>query len=130
MRVLSQSEVAKVSKENGLPMFLAGCGIGVAVTLLLVPNSGRELRRRVRRGFRDAGEDLHDRVAMATSGMEGTLRKGAETISDVRNSLKEKIDDTSERAKAVVDKVADKTQDAVHAAAESIRYPSSAPQDA
>jgi len=53
-------------RNNGLTMLLLGLVTGALITLLLAPESGKQMRKRLRRKFedaRDAVEDLGDQAS-------------------------------------------------------------------
>jgi hypothetical protein len=93
--------------------FVAGIGIGVAVTLLLKDG---ELRSRMGKALNNGSQ----RVAEALSDPEATWKKGQHAMSDVKDKLKDKIDDAAEATKKTVDKVVDKSKDAAHTAGEHL----------
>jgi hypothetical protein len=76
-----------MAKDTGVPMLLAGIGIGVAATLFF---------------------------------MDRDWTKGYKAMSDVKDKLKNKIDDAAEATKKVVDRVADKSKEAAHQAGEHL----------
>lgn len=113
-----------MSKQNGL--FVAGLGFGVAATVIM---SNRQIRTRLQRAVMNTpfGKTVHNRskvithrVCEALSDVEGTLRKGEQTIGEVRNQVKRKIDHTATVAKRVVDKVADTSKGAAHKAGDRL----------
>jgi methyl-accepting chemotaxis protein len=105
-----------MAKLDGVTIFVAGIGIGVAATLLL---KDRELRNRVGNALSNGSRTVTDRLSDALSDAEGTLRKGEKLMSDVKTKVKNQIDDTAAGAKKVVDKVADKSKEAAHQAKEA-----------
>ena len=126
-----------MTKNNGLPIFLAGVGVGAAVGLLLVASSRVELGARARKALRSASEDLTDgsrrvreRVSAVLSGGEQALKEGGKAMSDVKDQLKDKIDDAANASKKVVDKVVDKSKDVAHDAGEKLEWGGKRLQDA
>jgi gas vesicle protein len=126
-----------MSRNSGLPIFLAGVGVGAAVGLLLVASSRGELGARARKALRTASEDLTDgsrrvreRVGTVLSGGEQALKEGAQTMSNVKDKLKDKIEDTAKASQKVLDKVADKSKDVAHDAGEKLERGGNRLQDA
>jgi gas vesicle protein len=116
-----------MTRNNGLPIFLAGVGVGAAVGLLLVANSRGELGTRARKALRMASEDLtegsrrfRERVGAVLSGGEQALKERGNAMSSVKDKLKDKIDDAANASKKVVDSVVDKSKDVAHDAGENL----------
>jgi gas vesicle protein len=110
-----------MSKNNGLPVFLAGLGIGAAVALLVMPTSRGQFGSRVRKSLRSAAGDVTDRSQRVAERMTATLsdtgetlKKGEKTMSDVKEKVKDKIDDAADATKDVVAKVVDQSKEAAH----------------
>lgn len=101
-----------MAKHNGLPILVAGIGIGVAATLLM---KDRRLRTRVTAALADP---------------HATWNKGEKAMSDVKDKLKNKIDDAAGATKKAVDKVVDKSKDAAHKAGEHLERGGKRLQDA
>ena len=106
-----------MAKYDSLPIFVAGIGVGVAATLLMMDG---DLRKRLGKAVSDGSQ----RVTEAFSDPEAAWEKGQNAMSDVKDKLKNKVDDaadaTKKATKQVVDKVADKSKDAAHKAGEHL----------
>ena len=87
-----------MAKHYGLPILVAGIGIGVAATWLM---QDRKLRTR---------------VTQALANPDAAWNKGEKAMSDVKDKLNNKIDDAADATKQAVDKVVDKSKDAAHQA--------------
>ncbi len=61
---------------------------------------------------------------------DAMLKKGQKAMSDVKDKLKNKIDDAAEASKKAVDKVVDKSKDAAHKAGEQLERGGKRLQDA
>jgi hypothetical protein len=112
-----------MGKNNGLPILLAGIGIGVSVTLLMMD---RELRTRLGRALGSGSRQ----VTEALSDPDAAWNKGEKIMSDVKDKLKNKIDDAADATKKAVDKVVDKSKDAAHKAGEHLERGGKRLQDA
>ena len=97
--------------QNGLPMLLAGIGIGVAATLVLMDD---DLRSRMGKALGTGSE----RVTDALSNSQRTMRDAADKFST--DQLKSGIDDAAAAAKKMVNEVADRSRDAAHRAGEQL----------
>jgi hypothetical protein len=112
-----------MAKHNGLPILVAGIGIGVAATLLM---TDRGLRSRVGKALSNGSQ----RATEALSDPEATWNKGEKAMSDVKGKFKNKIDDAAGAAKKAVDQVVDKSKDAAHKAGEHLERGGKRLQDA
>jgi gas vesicle protein len=101
-----------MTKNAGLPIFVAGIGIGVAATLFMMD---RELRTRL-------GKSLSERSQSAADALSdpATWKRGEKAMSDVKDKLKNQVDDAADATKKAVDKVVDKSKDAAHKAGEHL----------
>jgi hypothetical protein len=104
-----------MEKHARLPIFAAGIGIGVAATLLL---TNRGLRTGIGKTFSNAPDP------------DAMLKRGEKAMSNVKDKLKNKIDDAAEASKKAVDKVVDKSKDAAHKAGEQLERGGKRLQDA
>ena len=104
---------------------LAGFGIGVAASVLLAPEAGGKTRSRIWNiasragyGLRERAENFGDAAGDVLAEAKRTLRDGQEersqTMSDLKNKAKEKIDDAAVATKKAVDQVVDKSKDVAH----------------
>jgi hypothetical protein len=112
-----------MAEHNGLPILVAGIGIGAAVTLLMMDP---ELRTRVGKVLSNGSQ----RVTDALSDPDAAWNKGEKAMSDVKDKLKDKIDDAADATKKAVDKVVDKSKDAAHKAGEHLERGRKRLQDA
>jgi gas vesicle protein len=112
-----------MANHNGLPILVAGIGIGVAATLLM---TDRELRSRLGKALSNGSQ----RATEALSDPEATWSKGEKAMSDVKDKLKNQIDDAASATKKAVDKVVDKSKDAAHKAGEHLERGGKRLQDA
>ncbi len=102
-----------MTKQDGLQLLVAGIGIGVAATLFI---KDRELRTRLGKALSERSQ----RASAALSKSEATWKHGEQAMSDVKDKLKNKIDDAADATKKMVDKVADKSKQAAHKAGEQL----------
>ena len=102
-----------MTKYDGLPILVAGIGIGVAAALLV---TDRKLRTRLGKALNNGSNVATD----ALSNPNATWKRGEKAMSDVKDKLKNKIDDAADAGKKVVDKVVDKSKDAAHQAGEQM----------
>lgn len=112
-----------MAKYESFPILAAGIGIGVAATLLVM---NRELRTRIAEALSNGSQ----RVSEAFSDPEATWNRGERAMSDVKDKLKNKIDDAADAGKKVVDKVVDKSKDAAHEAGKHLEKGGKRLQDA
>jgi hypothetical protein len=112
-----------MANEYGLPLFVAGIGIGVAATLLV---KDRDLRSRLGKAFDNGSQQVSDLL----SDPEAAWKRGANAMSDVKDKVKDKIDDAASATKKAVDKVVDKSKDAAHQAGEQLEKGGKRLQDA
>jgi gas vesicle protein len=88
--------------NDRMALFLAGMGIGVAAAILMAPASGEETRRKIKKSASDAADMVQDRAkALKTS--------VTETVADA----KQRINDTLQKGRAVVEKGLDTADSAV-----------------
>jgi gas vesicle protein len=125
-----------MSKNDGLPAFLAGLGIGAVVGLLLVPATRSQLGTRVRKSIRGVGDDLADRTRGATERVSAALsdagemwKEGEKAMSNIKDKLKDTIDDAADATKKVVDKAVNKSKDAAHEAGKHLEQGGKSLQD-
>jgi gas vesicle protein len=126
-----------MNRNYGLPIFLAGVGVGAVVGLLLIPGSRYELGARARKALRTASADvtessrrIRERVSTVLSGGEQALKERGRAMSNVNDKLKDKIDDTAAAGKKLVNKVADKSKDVAHDAGKKLEQGGKRLQDA
>lgn len=129
-------------RKNGpfIP-FLTGLGIGMAATVLLVPEAGRKTRNRIgdiagraantlkarARNLRDRTEDLLQEGKLTWKQQEIKRR---ETMSDLKDKAKDKIDDAADATKKAAGKVVDASKDIAHSAGKKLEEGGKRLQDA
>ena len=69
---------------TAVTFLLIGLGIGAATALLLAPKTGKEMRKDLRRGYKDARERISDLTDDARDRVEDVLDRGAEIVEAVR----------------------------------------------
>ena len=99
--------------HNGLPIFFAGLGIGVAAALVWMDE---DVRSRVGKVLGKGS----DRVSDALSDSKATWNRGAKALNEATEQLKSKIDDAAEATKKMVDQATRQTRDAAHRAGEQL----------
>jgi gas vesicle protein len=114
-----------MSKQNHIPMFLAGVGIGVAATLLFTDEETRSrLSHRLRNGWKGVSEALADPAQMwsrAEQAMNQVEDKLKDKLNDkLKDKLKDKFDTASVAGKHLVDHLADHSIQAAHKAGEQL----------
>lgn len=112
-----------MTKQIGLPIFIAGLGVGVAATLFM---KDREMRNRIGKAVGDRSQ----RVGEALSDPLASWKRGQQSMSDIKDKVKSKIDDAADATKKAVDKVADKSKEAAHKAGEQLERGGKRLQDA
>jgi hypothetical protein len=112
-----------MAQQNGLPIFMAGIGIGIAAALVLMDG---DLRSRIGKAMGNGSQ----RVTGALADPAAAWKRGENAMSDVKDKLKDKIDDAADATKKVVDKVVDKSKDAAHKAGEHLERGGKRLQDA
>ena len=120
--------------------FAAGLAIGVTATLLLVPEGGGNTRNHIRNAARRVGDGLQARAeklgrgaaGIPTEEMTAEIENGGrrETMSDMKDKAKQKIDDAADGAKKAADKVVDKSKDIAHRAGKKMEEGGKRLQDA
>jgi|SRR5450432_1534446 gas vesicle protein len=137
----AQRRLQNLRKIDYITPFLAGVGIGVAVSVLLAPEAGGKTRSRIRDIASGAGDALKERAedlgdATADAFEEGKLAWRAEQnersqiMSDLKDKAKEKIDDAADAAKKAAAKVVDKSKDVAHSAGKKMEEGGNRLQDA
>ena len=130
-----------MSKSDSLVLFLAGLGLGGVAAVLLASEAGRKTRHRVSdiaRRTADAiqtqavnlGETAEDVIQQGTSTWIRHENKRSETMSDLKDKAKEKIDVAAEAAKKATEIVIDKSKDAAHSAGQKLEEGGKRLQDA
>jgi gas vesicle protein len=87
MRLGTYESSDKSTAGTAITFLLIGLGAGALVALLLAPQSGKQLRRDLRRkyeGARDAVEDFRDE---AKERMEDAMDRGSEWVDNAREKV-------------------------------------------
>ena len=111
--------------------FLVGLGVGIAATVLLVPEAGRTTRNRIGDIAGRAADALKTRARNLRDTTESLLQEGKstwkdqeikrrETMSDLKDKAKEKIDDAADAAKKAAGKLVDTSKDVAHGAGKKL----------
>ena len=129
-----------MSKIDHLVSFLAGFGIGAAASVLLASEAGGKTRSRIRDITSRAGDVLKERAEnlgdvagdiLAESKLTWRDQKERiQTMSDLKDKAKEKIDDAADAAKKATDQVVDKAKDVAHSAGKKMEEGGKRLQDA
>lgn len=121
--------------------FLAGLGVGVVATVLLVPQAGRKTRNRIGDIAGRAADALKARAGNLRDRTEDLLQEGKstwkeqeikrrQTMSDSKGKAKEKIDGAADAAKKAAGKVVDTSKDVAHSAGKKLEEGGKRLQDA
>ncbi len=85
------------NRSLGVGTFLAGLAIGAGLALLVAPQSGEELRRRIRRNAHRAklaAEDLaHDAKKRARDLTTDMKERAEDLLDDARHEVETRVDD-------------------------------------
>jgi len=128
-------------KNNPVIPFLAGLGVGVAATVLLVPEAGRKTRNRIGDIAGRAADALKARAQNVRDRTEDLFQEGKstwkeqeikrrETMSDLKDKAKDKIDDAADATKKAAGKVVDTSKDIAHSAGKKLEEGGKRLQDA
>ena len=120
--------------------FAVGLAMGVAVTLLLVPDAGGKTRNRIRNAARQVGDGLEARAKQLGSAVAGAPSDGIaagvepggrrKTMNDMKDNAKQKIDDAADAAKKAAGKAVDKSKEVAHSAGKKMEEGAKRLQDA
>jgi gas vesicle protein len=92
-----EDEVGESGRSVGVGTFLAGLAIGAGLALLLTPQSGPELRRKIRRTARraqHAAEDLAADVKVKARDIATEARhRAGELVTEARHELDNRVDE-------------------------------------
>jgi gas vesicle protein len=83
--------------------FMAGAVIGAGAVLLLTPEGGLAVRRRLLRGVETAQEELADIITETREALEVLTKDARQTVKRTASRLKAAVDATSEAMKASVE---------------------------
>lgn len=106
----------EVSEGNGnvgtaVTFLLIGLGIGAATALLLAPKTGKQMRKDLRRGYKDARERISDLTDDARERV-GEMR---DRYGEVRETLRDRVEGVLDRGAEIVESVRDKADPVVKA---------------
>jgi len=79
------------SVGTAVTFLLIGIGAGALAALLFAPKSGKELRRDIRRKYKDARGAVEDFAEEAKDRMEDALERGADWVEEVEESTRKKV---------------------------------------
>jgi len=84
---------------TAVTFFLIGVGAGALVALALAPQTGKQFRRDLKRGYDDAKETLQDwteeakeRAHDAKERVKDVAERGADLAGDLRDAAREKVE--------------------------------------
>jgi gas vesicle protein len=129
-------------RKNDLVVpFLAGLGTGMAAAFLLSNSSGKENRTNMLRAADSVGEALKKGAGELGDAAGNILRngksvladernKGSETLSDLKNQVKEKLDDAAGGAKKVAGGITDISKELAHSTGKTLEAGGKHLQDA
>lgn len=82
------------SLSTAITFLLIGLGAGALTALLLAPKTGKQMRRDLQRGYRDAkdaledwADDAKDRVRTASDRMREVAARGADFADELRDRV-------------------------------------------
>jgi gas vesicle protein len=80
--------------STAITFLLIGLGAGALAALLLAPKTGKQMRRDLQRGYKDAKETLEDwadeakdRVKVASDRVRDVAARGADIADDLREKV-------------------------------------------
>ena len=74
-----------------ITFLLIGVGAGALAALLLAPKSGEELRRDIRRRYKDAKGAVEDFAEEAKDRVGDALERGADWVEEVEESARKRV---------------------------------------
>jgi gas vesicle protein len=75
------------SAATAITFLLIGLGAGALIGLLFAPKPGTQMRKELRRKYKDARETLDDWRDEAKDAAEGVLERGAELAEELRERV-------------------------------------------
>ncbi len=100
--------------------FSAGVGVGIAATVLLVPEAGTQSRGRIRGAAHRAGGVLRGSASNLGDAARDVQNERSHAISALKVKAKEKIDNAAEATKKAMDQTAYKAKNLTHRAGKTI----------
>ena len=76
---------------TAVTFLLIGVGAGALLALLYAPKSGEQLRRDLRRKYKDARDAVEDFAEEAKGSVEEALERGADWVEDVEKSARKRV---------------------------------------
>jgi gas vesicle protein len=85
MRMGNYAASDRSSVGTAITFLLVGIGAGALVALLLAPKPGKQLRKDLRRGYKDALDTMQDLKEEAIDRVEDVLDRGSEIADNIRD---------------------------------------------
>ena len=128
-------------KNDFVIPFLAGLGTGVAAAFLLTNGSGQDNRSRIRDIADSVGDAVKKGAGELGNAAGNVLRdgkrvladerkKGTDTVSDLKNQVKEELDHAAVAAKTVAGGIADRSKELAHSTGKALEAGGKHLQDA
>jgi gas vesicle protein len=76
---------------TAITFLLIGMGAGALIALLYAPKSGEDLRRDIRRKYKDAREAVEDLADEARDQVEDVLERGADWVEEVGKDARKRV---------------------------------------
>ncbi|CAI4032768.1 putative Uncharacterized membrane protein YhaH [Nitrospira tepida] len=96
------------SGQDSLLTFLGGMAVGAIAMLLFAPESGAQLRQRLGRYAREAGEELAEEGAAAwergRQAVDSAVERGKDYVEGARETMRDK-------ASAITDEIGDRYEE-------------------
>ena len=86
---IGKYEASESTSQIGtaVTFLLIGLGAGALTALLLAPQSGKQLRKDIRRKYEDAKDSFDDWKDEAKEAAEDVMERGAEIAEDLRDRV-------------------------------------------
>ena len=88
--------------KDGFSAFLLGLSVGVGITLLVAPKSGRESRASIRDKAFEGTEYIRQRGAKVNQTAAAWVNKGKEALSRQKDSLTEAVESNKQAYREAV----------------------------
>jgi gas vesicle protein len=76
---------------TAITFLLIGMGAGALIALLYAPKSGEDLRRDIRRKYKDARDAVEDLADEARDQVEDVLERGADWVEEVGKDARKRV---------------------------------------
>ncbi len=76
---------------TAITFLLIGVGAGALIALLYAPKSGEQLRRDIRRKYKDAREAVEDFADEARDQVESAMERGADWVEEVEKDARKRV---------------------------------------